>query len=158
MKLAGTLIVITTFSMILLFNVACDRPVPKDVMFCKTGEVFVLEHPFDKESAKIVIYRGDEVKLLGDTVYHVQIDSAKKDSSDFNVKVTAKRGVVGWIHIKDLQKERIGSIKPRKKQSNPLPAKKEGNPVIDSFSLKTDSSQIKINTNQSDSITSTKNN
>jgi hypothetical protein len=158
MKLAGSLIVIAIFSMILLFNIACERPVPKDVMFCKSGEVLVLENPFDKESAKIVMYRGDEVKLMGDTVYHVQIDSTKKDSSDFNVKVTAKRGVVGWVHIKDLQKERISNSKPRKKQSNPLPAKKEENPVIDSASLKTDSSQIKNNTNQSDSITTTKNN
>lgn len=158
MKLAVSLFIITSLSLILLFNVACERPVPKDVMFCKSGEVLVLENPYNKESAKIVMYRGDEVKLLGDTVYHTQIDSTKKDSSDFNVKVTAKRGVVGWVHIKDLQKERISNSKPRKKQSNPLPAKKEENPVIDSASLKTDSSQIKNNTNQSDSISTIKNN
>ncbi len=158
MKLSASLFIITSLSLILLFNVACERPVPKDVMFCKSGEVLVLENPFDKESAKIVIYRGDEVKLMGDTVYHVQIDSTKKDSSDFNVKVTAKRGVVGWIHIKDLQKERIGSTKARKKQSNAFPVKKEENEKIDSITQKTDSAQIKNNTNQSDSITTSKNN
>lgn len=157
MKFLATLLLFLTFSVCLL-HIACERPVPKDVMFCKSGEVLVLENPYDKESAKIVMYRGDEVKLLGDTVYHTQIDSTKKDISDFNVKVTAKRGVVGWVHIKDLQKERISNSKPRKKQSNPLPAKKEEIPVIDSASLKTDSSQIKNNTNQSDSITTTKNN
>jgi hypothetical protein len=168
MKLAGFLIVITTFSMILLFNVACERPVPKDVMFCKSGEVLVLENPFDKESAKIVMYRGDEVKLLGDTVYHTQIDSTKKDSSDFNVKVTAKRGVVGWVHIKDLQKERISNSKPRKKQSNPLPeghnheghnhAKKEEKPKSDSTILKTDSLKSSEQTIITDTSKSIQNN
>jgi hypothetical protein len=98
---------------------ACERPVPKDTMFCKSKEVFVLEKPFDKKSAIIVMYRGDEVKLLGDTVYHFSIDSTlKKDSADFCVRVSAKRGVIGWIHKKELQHKRI-----KTKNYNPNPNK-----------------------------------
>jgi hypothetical protein len=121
-------------------------------------EVFVLENPFDKKSAKIVMYRGDEVKLLGDTVYHTQIDSTKKDSSDFNVKVLAKRGVVGWVHIKDLQKERVTNLSPRKKAINALPPKKDEKPQSDSTILKTDSLKSSEQTIITDTSKSIQNN
>ena len=96
---------------------SCEHPVPKDVMFCKSQEVYVLEIPFDKKSAIIVIYKGDEVRLLGDTTYK-QIDSVKFDRSDFYVKVVAKRGVEGWVHKNELQKERI-KVNPNIKRSKP---------------------------------------
>ena len=145
-------------AIVFLLNVACERPVPKDVMFCKTYEVLVLETPFDKESAKIVMYRGDVVKLLGDTMYHSQIDSTKKDSSDFNVKVTAKRGVVGWVHIKDLQKERVTNVNPRKKATKALPPKKEEKPKSDSTILKSDSLKTSEQTIITDTSKSIQNN
>lgn len=145
------------FVLLSFLSIACERPVPKDVMFCKSGEVLILENPFDKESAKIVMYRGDEVKLMGDTVYHLQIDSTKKDSTDFNVKVSAKRGVIGWVHIKDLQKERITNIPKNNKQKLKLPEKKEDKVVLDSATIKIDSTSTSIQ-NKSDSLTNTQKN
>lgn len=115
----NTLYFFIVFFIVFLF-VACENNDPIDVMFCKAQEVYVLEYPFDKKSAKIVIYRGDEVKLSGDTVYHVDIDSTQIDSSDFSVKVTAKRGVIGWVHINEIQKGRIdlSKIKAKPKKAN----------------------------------------
>jgi hypothetical protein len=154
MKILISILTLFIFGSIFLLSIACERSVPKDVMFCKSWEVLVLETPFDKESAKIVMYRGDEVKLMGDTIYHSQLDSTKKDSTDFCVKVTAKRGVVGWVHVKDLQKERIANVKQRKKQPNGLSPKKEEKTSNDSTDLKTDSLKTYEKTIKSDTTIS----
>jgi hypothetical protein len=91
-------------------------------------------------------------------MYHSQIDSTKKDSSDFNVKVTAKRGVVGWVHIKDLQKERVTNVNPRKKATKALPPKKEEKPKSDSIILKSDSLKSSEQTIITDTSKSIQNN
>jgi hypothetical protein len=140
--------ILSFFIVLLILSLfgACERPVPKDLMFCKAEEVYVLEYPFEKKSAKIVIYRGDEVKLIGDTVYHIDIDSTQKDSSDFSVKVTAKRGVIGWVHIKELQKERISQskikAKPKKPEAVVNPEIVEKDSSIDNTEIKSETSNI----------------
>lgn len=114
------------FCCLLALFAACERPVPKDVMFCKSQEAFVVETAFDEKTAIIVMYKGDEVRLMGDTAYLPALDSSKVDSSDFYVKVTAKRGVVGWVNKKHLQHERIKQKnKPRKAAEANLPKKEE---------------------------------
>jgi hypothetical protein len=124
------------FSFLILLIAGCEQPVPDDAMFCKSKEVFLLEKPYDPKSAIIVMYRGDEVKLLGDTIYHFTIDSTlKKDSTDFFVKVSGKRGVVGWVNKKDLQHERI-KINKFPKNSNKLLKPKDNK---DSLAISNDS-------------------
>jgi hypothetical protein len=158
MKLHSSIFQLLAISFFIILSISCERSVPKDVMFCKSWEVLVLEKPFDKESALIVMYRGDEVKLVGDTMYHSQIDSTKKDSSDFSVKVSAKRGVVGWVHIKELQKERIRQYLQRKPASNSSPLKKSEKNSADSSTLKVDSVNTLNISNKTDSIILNKNN
>lgn len=96
--------VITLF---LILSFSCQKKENQYIMYCKSKEVLVLEQPFDKSSAKIMIYRGDEVKLLGDTIFKKNNDSIIVDSTQFYVKVSAKRGVIGWVFHKDLQKDKI---------------------------------------------------
>lgn len=158
MKQHSPIFQLLVISFFILLSISCERSVPKDVMFCKSWEVLVLEKPFDKESALIVMYRGDEVKLVGDTIYHSQIDSTKKDSSDFCVKVSAKRGVVGWVHIKELQKERINQYFQRKPASNSSPLKKTEKKSVDSSTIKVDSINTLNSSNLTDSIIPNKTN
>ena len=107
----------------------------------------VLELPFDKSSAKIMIYRGDEVKLLGDTIYKKNSDSIVLDSSQFYVNVSAKRGVIGWVFQKDLQKDKI-VLNPKQKNTREKKAKSIN---IDSLNILQDSTinnKIKADTIQ----------
>ena len=126
----------------------CEHPIPKDVMFCKVEEVFVLETPFEAESAIIVMYKGDDLKLLGDTVYMEVPDTVEMDSSIFYVKVKAKRGVVGWVNIQDIQKERpqIAQKKPKRPKivkKKIIPPKDTTPPAPDSIAM-TDSLYLSL--------------
>lgn len=104
------------FGGIALLFTACEIPVPVDMVFCKSEEVFVLATPFKEKSAIIVMYKGDDLRLLGDTAYQQPTEAGVPiDSSHYYVKVKAKRGVVGWVHANDLQRERpkIQTSKPK---------------------------------------------
>jgi len=126
------------FSVLILlitFSFSCQKKEDPYILYCKSKEVLVLELPFDKSSAKIMIYRGDEVKLLGDTIYKKNSDSVVLDSSQFYVKVSAKRGVIGWIFQKDLQKDKI-VLSPKQKNTR---EKKVKSINIDSLNILQDS-------------------
>jgi acetaldehyde dehydrogenase (acetylating) len=77
-------------------------------VYCKSKELLILKNAFDKESALIVLYRGDSVQLLGDTTYiSSENQEGRIDSSVYYVLVKAKRGVKGWVLSSDLQKNPI---------------------------------------------------
>lgn len=77
-------------------------------VYCKSKELLILKNAFDKESALIVLYRGDSVQLLGDTIYNrSENQEGRIDSSAYYVLVKAKRGVKGWILSSELQKNPI---------------------------------------------------
>jgi len=77
-------------------------------VYCKSKELLILKNAFDKESALIVLYRGDSVQLLGDTIYNRSENQEESiDSSVYYVLVKAKRGVKGWVLSSDLQKNPI---------------------------------------------------
>lgn len=133
-----------SIAVLFFLMMSCNRPVSKDVMFCKAEEVLVLALPFDPESAIILMYKGDEVKLLGDTAYAEVPDSVEMDSSDFYVRVRAKRGVKGWVHQRELQAERPHS--PPKQPARPvrpsdIAKSKKDTVQKDSLSLPSDSLQ-----------------
>jgi hypothetical protein len=132
-------------SIFLFVLIACESKVPDDMMFCKSEEVFVLESPFDDKSAIIVMYRGDDIRLIGDTAYQKAITPEMKvDSSFFYVKVKAKRGVVGWVNAKDLQHERP-KIHTRKPKESVIIEKIEGPTITVDSSLTSLDTDIVMN-------------
>jgi hypothetical protein len=136
-----------TLTIIMILFYSCKKKEDPSILYCKSKEVLVLELPFDKSSAKIMIYRGDEVKLLGDTIYKKNIDSIVLDSSQFYVNVSAKRGVIGWVFQKDLQKDKI-VLSPKQKNTREKKAKSIN---IDSLNILQDSiinNKIKADTIQ----------
>lgn len=127
-------------SLFFLLLGACETAIPDDMMFCKSEEVYVLASAFDEKSAIIVMYRGDDVRLLGDTAYQQAITPEMKvDSSVYYVKVKAKRGVIGWVHAKDLQHDRP-KIQTRKPKESVVIEK------IETPELTVDSSLIALDT------------
>jgi hypothetical protein len=135
MKL-GQLLFLTIFSILCFF--ACETAVPADQYFCKAEEVYVLEEAFDLESAIIVMYKGDDVLLLGDTIYKEiapkdSLDSVRIDSSQFYVKVKAKRGVIGWVNASELQHERPKA--PPTKPAAPVKTPPQVKVKVDSFAV-----------------------
>lgn len=128
--------------------IACERVLPADQYFCKAEEVYVLEEPFQEETAIIVMYKGDDVFLLGDTVYlelpSVETqDSTVIDSTEYYVKVKAKRGVIGWVSAKELQHERPKAVVVKPAAPVKIPPKVEPKPdslaMLDSLLIKPDS-------------------
>ncbi len=132
-----------------ILSTSCDPPIPADMVFCKAEELLVLEEAFNEKSAIIIMYKGDDLRLLGDTAYALLVDSEVLiDSSVFYVKVRAKRGVIGWVDAQKLQHERPKIAEKKPKPAIPIEKKPE--PVSDSIAP----DSLATNTLLSDSLKS----
>lgn len=140
-------------TLIVVCFIACKRSTPSDQYFCKAEEVYVLEEPFQEETAIIVMYKGDDVFLLGDTVY-LELpslehqDSVVVDSTLYYVKVKAKRGVIGWVNALELQHDRPKAVVIKPAAPVKIPPKLEAKPdplaILDSLLTTSDSSKQEL--------------